>query len=711
MALIGRIRKNTWLLITVIGLALLAFILMDMMSGQTSLLGGQPTSFGTVGGDKIEINEFNKTESIMRDFLYRGSNIDAYALKDQVWNYLVERNIVNKEADALGLGVPTEELMDLQFGNNLSPLISQRFTNQQTRQVDREQLNGIKAQIQDGSIDDNFKYFWAHQEKEVVKQRLQDKLSNMASKAIYTPSWMVDAVNNDLNGSMNLAVVKVPYEDVDNSEVTLTDNDFKNYYSENSFRYKQDEETRKVEYISFNIAATAKDSATIKGQLAERVETFRNSTNDSLFVESNFGVFNPTYMTTDALPASISGRVISDPVGTVIGPYVEGNAYVLTKVIDRIQMADSADTRHILISATDEASFAAAQARIDSFKTVIQNGTASFADLATRFSQDPGSKDKGGKYENVTPNQFVPEYNKVLFITGKIGQLYPVRTSYGVHLVEVLSRDRNTSPRVKLANISQSIMPSEETQQTAYNDVYKIVQANRDITSLKAAVQGKPNVDIETTSAFKANDFSLGLLGGGQASRDIIRWAYGVDPKFSEPSVGDASPEVYTYQDQALFYNNKYVIATLNKVIPEGTPSWQDLKSDIEPYVINRKKADILKGKMNTTDLNTLASTNRVKIDTVSNVRFAGATPGALSGENELIAQLGGLDANATSAPIAGNNGVYVVKVLGKNAASAPNAASVKLNVENSYKGRMGFGLIQAMKKAVGVSDDRSSFF
>ncbi len=711
MALIGRIRKNTWLLITVIGLALLAFILMDMMSGQTSLLGGQPTSFGTVGGDKIEINEFNKTESIMRDFLYRGSNVDAYALKDQVWNYLVERNIVNKEADALGLGVPTEELMDLQFGNNLSPLISQRFTNQQTRQVDREQLNGIKAQIQDGSIDDNFKYFWAHQEKEVVKQRLQDKLSNMASKAIYTPSWMVDAVNNDLNGSMNLAVVKVPYEDIDNSEVTLTDNDFKNYYSENSFRYKQDEETRKVEYISFNISATAADSAAIRNQLAERVETFRNSTNDSLFVESNFGVFNPTYMTTDALPASIADRVISDPVGTVIGPYVEGNAYVLTKVIDRIQMADSADTRHILISATDEASFAAAQARIDSFKTVIQNGSAKFADLATRFSQDPGSKDKGGMYENVTPNQFVPEYNKVLFITGKIGQLYPVRTSYGVHLVEVLSRDRNTSTRVKLANISQSIMPSEETQQTAYNEVYKIVQANRDITSLKAAVQGKPNVDIETTSAFKANDFNLGLLGGGQASRDIIRWAYGVDPKFSEPSVGDASPEVYTYQDQALFYNNKYVIATLNKVIPEGTPSWQDLKSDIEPYVINRKKADILKGKMNTTDLNTLAATNRVKIDTVNNVRFAGATPGALSGENKLIAQLGSLDANATSAPIAGNNGVYVVKVLGKNAASAPNAASVKLNVENSYKGRMGFGLIQAMKKAVGVSDERSSFF
>ena len=684
---------------------------MDMMSGQTSILGGQPTSFGDVGGDKIEINEFNRTESIMRDFLYRGSNIDAYALKDQVWNYLVEKNIVNKEANKLGLGVSTEELMELQFGSNLSPVIAQRFMNQQTRQIDFEQLNAIKTQIQTNTIDENFKYFWAHQEKEVVKQRLQDKISNMASKAIYTPSWMVDAVNNDMNGTMKLAVVKVPYEDVDNSTVSLSDDDFKSYYSENSFRYKQDEETRKVEYISFNVAPTPADSASTRAQLSERIEAFRNAPNDSLFVESNFGVFNPTYLTTETLPSSISQRVLDNEVGSIIGPYVEGDAFVLTKLIDRIQMADSADTRHILISATDPASFVAAQTRIDSFRTAIENRSAKFEDLATRFSQDPGSKDKGGLYENVTPNQFVPEYTKVLFVTGQIGKLYTVRTSYGIHLVEVLSRDRNTTPRVKLANISQSIIPSEETQQAAYNKVYKVVQNNKDINALRAAVQNEPNVDIETSSAFKANEFSLGVLGGGQASRDIIRWAFGDDPKFSEPNVGQASPEVYSFQDQALFYNNKYVIATLSQVLPKGTPSWQDIRSDIEPYVINRKKADILKGKMATTDLSAIASSNRVKVDTVNNVRFAGSTPGVLSGENELIAQIGGLTANATSAPIAGNGGVYVVKMLNKNPASTANPMSIKSSVENSYKGRMASGLIQAVKKTVGVSDDRASFF
>ena len=710
MALIGRIRKNTWLLITVIGLALAAFILMDMMSGQQSLLGGQPSSYGKIGDQSIDINEFNRTESILRDFLYRGSNVDAYALKNQVWNYLIESKLVNKEADVLGLGVPKDELMELQFGNNLSPIISQRFMNQQTRQVDKQALDSYKQQIEGNTMTNEFKMFWAHQEKEVVKQRLQDKIAKMASAAIYTPSWMTDAVNQDVNGSMNLEVVKVDYANVPSSDITLSDDDFKNYYAANSFRYKQDEETRKVEYISFNVEATKEDSAVIRNQLAEKIEFFRATQDDSTYVENNFGVMNPSYMTTENLPNAIQNRVIADPIGTVIGPYVEGTNYVLTKIVDRVAMADSADTRHILISATTPEEFVNATARIDSFKTVIQNGSAKFADLATKFSQDPGSKDKGGKYENVTPNQFVPEYNDVLFVTGRIGQLYPVRTSYGVHLVEILSRDRNSTPRVKLANISQSIMPSDETQKKTYDMVYNIIKDNNDMASLKAAVQGKPNVQIETTSAFKKNDFSLGQLGGGQSSRDIIRWASG-ESDLGSPSVGKASPEVYAYQDQALFYNNKYVLAGLSQIIPEGTPSWQDLRTELEPFVINKKKAEILKGKMNSQDLAALAAQNNTTVEAVNNVRFVGGAPAILSGETDVIAQLSSLAANAVSQPIEGNSGVYVAKVLNKTAASAPNLTAIKSNVEGTYKGRLTSSLMQAVKKAVGVSDERATFF
>ena len=717
MALIGKIRQNSWLLVILIGLGLFSFILMDMMSGQQSVFGSQQNFIGKVGNQKIDQNEFNRSESMMREFLYRGSNIDAYALKDQVWRYLTESKIVKNEADGLGLGVPKDEMKELVFGTNLSPIISQRFTNQETRQVDRNQLNQIKQQIEDGTIDTEqyagFRSFWAYQEQEVLKQRLQDKMANMAAKAVYTPTWMVDMMNQDLNGTAKLSYVRVPYDDVDNSEVSLTDDDFATYFKSNSYKYTQDEETRKVDYISFDVVPSAADSAKIKADLASKIAQFQSgdTSADSAFVTNNYSVDRPGYFSAADIGETVGGDVFTAPIGTVIGPYVQGLEYRLTKVQDRVTMADSADTRHILISATTPESFVAAAAKIDSLKRVIESGAAKFADMATQFSQDPGSKDKGGLYESIPPNQFVPEYNKVLFITGQIGKLYSVRTSYGVHLVKVERRFGGQTERVRMATVGVPIIPSDETQRNKETEVYKIVQANRNIESLKAAVANMPGVTVSASPAFKQNDFNLGSLGQGQASRDIIRWAFGKDQGLGEPDLGEASPKFYAYQDQNLFYNNKYVLAALNAVIPEGTPSWKDLRSEIEPYVINSKKAAILKGKLSGADLNAMAAANNTTVQTADAVRFSGSAGGGLANETDVIAKAFAMDANAVSQPIEGNGGVFVVRVDSKAPAAAANAANIKRSAESNYKGRIRSSLVQALKKSVGVDDNRATFF
>ena len=709
MAFIGRIRKNSWLMVILIGLGLFGFIVMDMMSGQQSVFGSQSNVMGEVGNQKLDPSEFNRTESIMRDFLYQGSNIDPYILKDQVWNYLVESKIVGKEAESLGLGVSRDELLDLQFGANPSPLIQQRFRNQQTQQLDRGQLDQIKAQIESGEMQENFKVFWAHQEKEIVNQRLKDKLSNMAAKAVYTPNWMVESMNQDINGSMNLEYVFVPYADVDNTDIALTDTDFQSYYNENSFRYKQDEQTRKVEYVTFDVVPSAGDSADIRKILSDKVVPFQNG-NDSLFVESNYGTISPGFFKVDELPEGLKAIAGNAAAGTVLGPYVDGNEYRLTKIIERVSMADSADTRHILISAADANGFVAAEAKVDSLKRVIESGAAKFADMATQFSQDPGSKDKGGKYESVTPNQFVPEYNEILFVTGQIGRLYKVRTSYGVHLVEVLSRDRNSTDRVKVGTFGQAIIPSESTTKAVVGRVSSLVSKNETLNELKTALKDDPKVSFEVSPAFKRNDYLLGTLGQGQGSRDIIRWAFGDDINSGMPDVGEIAPEFYSFSDPVLGYHNKYVLAGLSSVIPEGTPTWQQMRTEIEPYVINRKKAELLKGKLNGQDLNAMAANNGVVVETANAVRFSGAS-GALSNEPQVISAAASLQANGVSQPIAGNSGVYVVKKTSQNAAPAANAMAIKPQAENSYKGRLTTGLFGALKKAIGVEDNRSTFF
>ena len=92
MALIGTIRKNSWLLILVIGLALAAFIIMDMTSAGNRGGGVTSLAMGKIDGKTIDWNEFQGVENM----LYSGSSADVFARRSQLWNYFVEEAIVSK---------------------------------------------------------------------------------------------------------------------------------------------------------------------------------------------------------------------------------------------------------------------------------------------------------------------------------------------------------------------------------------------------------------------------------------------------------------------------------------------------------------------------------------------------------------------------------------------------------------------------------------
>ena len=435
MALISKIRNNSWLLVVLVALGLLGFIVMDMTSGQQSAFGGSQTTLADIEGKKVDWRQFNRVEQV----LYGNSSGDVFSRRDQLWNYFVEEALVKEEAEALGLGVSRTELMDLQFGTNPSPVIQQRFMNPQTRQVDFQQLNQIKTAIEDGSINDDPRLtaFWAHQEKEVIKERLQSKISAMISKAIYTPTWMAEMGNSEINAPATFSYVQIPYDGIDSTEVELVDADYEAYLEKNKEQYKNDKATRVVEYLVFDVLPTPADSAALKAEVEGLIPDFAAAENDSAFTEREYGIPPGNYVTKDAISPVIADTLASLGTGDVFGPYTDAGKYKAVKLVDRRMIADSADTRHILRQAQEPQQFAQAKKTIDSLENLLLTQGASFDSLAIRFSQDPGSANKGGLYEGVTPGQFVPAFNEVLFVTGNIGEYYKVRTSYGWHLIEV----------------------------------------------------------------------------------------------------------------------------------------------------------------------------------------------------------------------------------------------------------------------------------
>ena len=698
--MISKIRKNSWLLIVLIGLGLGGFIIMDMTSGQQSVFGSSQFTVGEIDGQKLDWNQFNRVEQV----LYGNSGGEVFSRRKQLWDYFVEEAIVQEEAEALGLEVSKTELIDLEFGSNPSPVIRQRFMDPNTRQINFQQLNQIKTAIENGTFTDpQMRAFWAHQEKEIIKERLQSKINAMVSKAIYTPTWMAEMGNQEQAG-IDMAYVKIPFDEIDNTEISLSDEDYKNYLKAHESRYRQEEETRKLEYAVFDVLPTSADSAKLREKVVELIPQFETTENDSAFVERNYGTINGFYLSKEELSPAIADTAINLPVGSVYGPYIDQGSYKAMKILAHQTIADSADTRHILISADTPEKFAAAKKTIDSLENLLATGIATFDSLAIKFSQDPGSASKGGKYEDVTPNQFVPEYNEVLFVTGQIGQRYKVRSSFGWHLIEVLSRSANTSERVKTAFIEERIVPSEDTQNDVYEQALAFVGKNRKLEDMRQSVEAE-GLALETSGGLKKNDFTVGALGAGQASRDIVRWAFNAGE-------GEVSPEIYGFQDPVDYYTNKYVVAGLKSIQPAGMPSVENIKDEIEQLVINEKKGEMIAQRIQGDNLQAIAGNFSSEVDTLRNVTFGASFIPNLGSEPKVVGVAFTMDQGQVSKPVVGKSGVYVIKVVRKpEAAPANNIPQLRRSIAAPVRSQVPGQLIQAMKKNAEIEDNRSRFY
>lgn len=155
----------------------------------------------------------------------------------------------------------------------------------------------------------------------------------------------------------------------------------------------------------------------------------------------------------------------------------------------------------------------------------------------------------------------VAEYNNLIFFDGKPDTLYVIGTQFGVHLVEITGRKYiNNEQGLQVGYIDEPIIPSEKTQDRIYREALKFAADNRKLANLQEAVSQKENLKIETSLPLTKNSYSIGTLGATQASRDIIKWTFS-----SGTSINAVSADVYVYQDEVNFYNNKYVVAGLKK--------------------------------------------------------------------------------------------------------------------------------------------------
>ena len=707
MALIGKIRQSTWIVLLFIGGGIALFILSEMTSGATGPIGPVMNRMGAVGETEIDRNDFERTASTA----FSGG--DAFQNRDQLWQFYVNEAIVRNEAREVGLGVTDEEVAALEFGNNPSPIVRRNLTDPNTGQINRTLLNQIKADIDNNSIDDaieegrlnpNFKDIWRYQRREVIATRLQEKMTALMSKAMYAPSFMAQSFANEQSGSRRLAVVKVPFEEIDDTAVEVGVADVQNYLDENRSLFDNDRETRQITYATFAVEPTEADLAELNTRMREIAGEWREvngTTNDSLFALSNNGSYQPVYVTADNLSPVVSDAVMNEVgVGEVYGPYEEGEALKLLKLIDRQVISDSAKTRHILRNASTPEQFEEADRMIDSLMTVLQRNRRKFAALAEEFSQDPGSASNGGVYEKVTPGQFVRPFDDVLFRTGRVGNLYKVRTQFGVHLVDVMERSRSTQPRAKVAYVVEPIVPSSETERAVLTQAQAFLADKNTLAELTAGAESI-GLTVKTSAPLPISNYVLGDLGSGQDVRDMMCWAFSAD-------VGDVSPVVYSFTDPNLFYQNNHVVIGLATVLPAGVPTAESVRETLEPQVRNRVKGDKIAAELSGMDLAAIAAKYEVSVDSISSNPTLSSLP-RVGREPKVIAAAAATATGQVSQPIVGQSGVFVVVPLTEaSATTSGNLPGARSQINANTRRQNANLLLPALRANTDVADERA---
>ena len=701
MAVIQRIRRNSALLIGVIALAMAGFIFMDMSSGGGNMFGGDQNSVAKINGKKISIRDYSlKVQQEIDNYQARTGQSPTFeqqeSFRTQIWDEMMYDYLIGTKHEDLGVSVTDDELVDLLNGDNPHPYVVQSFSDPETGQFDRNLAQQYYARMQDPNdpLSDQMNVSYQAMKDQIYREQLSGKYSALLEKSYFAPEWLVNYTYVDRFRQANMDYVFVPASDIP-AEVEANDASIKSYIASNPERFTFAEETRAIDYVTFDVVASREDSLNFKSDLEDITSSFTTAEDDSVFVRlQSENDFLGSYFTLDQLPVDIADDVFNAATGDVYGPYLDGVDFVLAKVMTKKLIPDSVQARHILRTVPQGITANAASDYIDSLRTLIDAG-ASFADLAEANSEDPGSAIKGGDLGFFKPGIMVQPFNDAVFFNTKQGDIVKIFTEFGVHLIEV-TKSRPVTEAVRLARISRLITPSDETEEIIYDQASNFAQTTNDAEEF-AANAAAEDLIIESIPNVRITDNSLAGLGN---VRQLVKWVY--NSKVGDiSSVNDDNPD-------------KFIVGLIQSIKEKGLADKEDVRGAVEGAVRATKYADQLKSQFaGVTDLNQIATGLSSEVKQANGVNFESRRLPEIGGEPELLGNVFSANLNELIGPIVGNAGVYFFKVTQfieptteKNFGALSTQA--RLNFVTRVKGN---ALIEGVKRDSKIEDNRFTFY
>lgn len=708
MAILQKIRDRSGLLIAVIGVALLAFILGDLLtSGNTFLRKYQDKAF-VVDGDLVSTQEYFDRVSEWEDFqkmISGESSLDESAtsqIRDIVYQQMVKERILDSQAKKLGLTVSKEEINDLVHGDVISPLLQQLplFVDPQTGQFDKSTLINFLSTIntdesmlppEQVAMVRQYKSIWLFVENLIKYQRLEEKYGSLLSSAVMVNDVEAKTTFDQTQQSADMIYVVQNYYTIADSVASVTDAEIKKFYNENQNLFKASNPRAKVTYFTKEIVPSDEDFDEVEKATSEVYEKLLTTTNVAAVVSDySDAPFVDAYISANLLSPDERSFVQSAEVSDVYGPFRDGDSFKLYKYLGKTIAPDSVKLRMIGLP-ENMANDSLVTAYIDSLHIVIKEGK-DFAEVANELNPQSNGGEVGWVRE-IDLVQAGPNVAQDIFSipTGSVSKI----KMPGQQSLIYVEEKTNPVEKYKLAVVNMPVIVSDKTQNNIDNELNQLV-SEPDIRDNFTQLAQEKGYNVIPSQTVGATDHMLAQM---QGSRQVINWA--LNEKEGAIKKFDLS--------------RNRIVARVDKIIPAGVLPLSEVSDNIRSLLLNDKKAEKIISDLDSKNLSTLeeyAAAMDSKIDSVKFVDFNTSNITNLGNEPVLNAYAAYAPLNTIVGPLKGNMGVFVIDVINREQVEGEyNAEDQKIAMHSNAIYRLQNQAIEVLKDKMKVVDNRYKFY
>ena len=560
MSTLEQIRQRPVLIISILGVALLLFILTAV--DRPGELFTDSHTVAKVDGEKIDYLEFQKrVEQQQEQMQQRGyTNVDVAQVQEYVLQQMVNESLLKKEFERLGLTVTDTELSQAMLGATPSPYVQQMV---QSMGIPSAQLlyeaafNPTKSGVTPEQAP-QFQSAWAELEKNTEEMMLQQKFMALFAGTLTANKLDAKALYEDNATTSTIVYAKKDLSTLKDADFTPTDAEINDLYNQEKNRYRINEKQVVINYIAVDVVPSTDDLAAAQREVEDAIVGLRmNEGTDAVASNGKFYV-NRVSTTEASLAPALKKAVPSMAKDSVAMISFIDNQYTIAKLLDVTTSIDSVLVDVAFINETADADSVIARLNTGASKIDMGDAIAQSQDSMWVSLLDPGIA------------QF-----KDQIATAETGSYFKPEGAQNGMTMRVRSRKAPVAV-YDVAEITYDVVPSNATIQKLNGDLRKYLDDNT--TAAKF-----------TSEATKAGYSALSAIvtpstlsiNGIQESRGAAKWA--LDAKKDQVSGvfnNDRDSRLLAVAVNDV-YDGKFVPATNETV-----------RNYLTNKVMNRKKAE-----------------------------------------------------------------------------------------------------------------------